>query len=77
MDRNPYAWLWEAAKNVLGLGILTYLGTWFGINSAGNWVSYVMGTYFVIATLVTIAFTLLDIKKKPAHEPERVLEYTL
>ncbi len=77
MDRNPNAWLWETAKNVLGLGILLYMGSWFGVNSPGNWVSYVVGSYFVIATIVTIAFTVLDIKKKPAHKPERVLEYSL
>ncbi|WP_373331109.1 hypothetical protein [Salmonirosea aquatica] len=75
MDRNPNAWLWETAKNGLGLGILFYLGDWFGVPSAGNWMSYVVGTYFVIATLVTLGFTILDIKKKPAPERKRVMEY--
>ena len=75
MDRNPNAWLWETAKNAAGLGILFYLGDWFGVPSAGNWISYVIGSYLVVATFVSIGFTLLDIKKKPAHEPERVMEY--
>ncbi len=64
MDRNPHAWLWETVKNSIGLGILVYLGDWFGIETPGNWLSYIIGCYFVLATGVTIAFTIFDIKKK-------------
>ena len=49
MDRNPNAWLWETAKNGLGLGILVYMGSWFGVSGAGNWLVYVLGGYFVLA----------------------------
>lgn len=66
MDRNPNAWLWEAAKNGIGLGILFYLGNWFGIETAGNWLSYVIGSYFAIATGVTIAFSPLPATGRPA-----------
>ena len=77
MDRSPHAWLWETAKNFLSLGILYYLGSWFGVPSSGDWISYVVGSYFVIATVVTVAFTVWDIKKKPAREPQRVVEYVV
>ncbi len=74
MDRNPNAWVWETAKNALGLGILIYLGNWFAISSAGNWISFLIGGYFVLATLVTLAFVQLDVKKT-APKPERMVEY--
>ncbi len=75
MDRNSNAWLWETAKNLIGLGILFYLGNWFGVESAANWLSYLIGGYFVIATGITIAFTVLDLKQKPVPRVEQVLEW--
>ncbi len=63
MDRNSNVWLWETAKNAIGLGILFYMGNWFGVETPGNWLGYAIGSYFVLATGVTIAFTILDIKK--------------
>ncbi len=76
MDRNPNAWLWEMAKNAIGLGILFYLGNWFGVETPGNWLSFVIGSYFVLATGVTLAFTILDLKKQPAPVTEQVLEWS-
>lgn len=76
MDRNPNAWIWETAKNALGLGILFYLGNWFGVETAGNWLSYVIGGYFVLATGGTIAFTVLDIKKNRVIASQQVLQYS-
>ncbi|WP_373514711.1 sterol desaturase family protein [Persicitalea sp.] len=75
MDRNPQAWLWETARNVLGMGILFYMGNWFGVETPGSWLSYLLGSYFVLATGLTIALTVVDIKVKPTQEAERVLEW--
>ena len=78
MDRNPHAWLWETAKNAIGLGILFYLGNWFGVATPGNWLNYLIGGYFVLATGATIAFTVFDIKKKqPTLAADQTLEYAV
>jgi alkylglycerol monooxygenase len=77
MDRNPNAWLWETAKNGLGLGILLYMGSWFGVSGAGNWLVYLLGGYFVLATAATLAFVWLDIRKKPTPQRERAMEYSV
>lgn len=77
MDRNPYAWVWETLRNVIGLGILVYMGNWFGVESAGNWMSYFLGAYFVVATVVTAGFVVLDIRKAPVQEVETVMDYSI
>jgi sterol desaturase/sphingolipid hydroxylase (fatty acid hydroxylase superfamily) len=77
MDRNSYAWAWETLRNVVGLGILFYMGNWFGVESAGNWMSYFFGAYFVAATVVTAGFIALDINKEPVSEVERIRNYSI
>ncbi|TDB64048.1 sterol desaturase family protein [Arundinibacter roseus] len=77
MDRNPYAWLWEALKNGLGLGILIYMGNWFGISTPGNWLSYFLGAYFLLSSLITFVIVRFEIKKQPARQTEQVVDYSI
>jgi alkylglycerol monooxygenase len=53
MDRNPFAFFWETAKNVLGLGIIYQYGDWFGISAQFPWAGIGIAAFFVVATLIT------------------------
>ena len=53
MDRNPYAVIWEAIKNILGIAIIYQLGDWFGATAFFPWINYLLVTYFIIATGIT------------------------
>ncbi|MFN8346294.1 MAG: sterol desaturase family protein [Spirosomataceae bacterium] len=71
MDRNPYAWVWESLKNVLGLWLI-YDNDWFGISASLPWAPVALGSYFVLATVVVALFTRFDILKKE-EKPTQVL----
>lgn len=49
MDGNRYAILWEVLKATAGIGIIFYLGDWFGANAFLPWVSNVLIGYFVLS----------------------------
>jgi sterol desaturase/sphingolipid hydroxylase (fatty acid hydroxylase superfamily) len=63
MDRNPFALAWETIKNLLGLWFMIYTGDWFGLSAnlfdAGK---FVLGAYFILATLVTAYFVFFEIR---------------
>ncbi len=63
MDRNPYALLWEVAKNCFGVYILISQKDWFGASNYFAGIQYVWMAYFIISTLVTAYFVFADIKK--------------
>lgn len=77
MDRNPNAWLWEMARNAIGIAVLLYFDSWFGVTSKSSWITYALGGYFVLATVVTLAFIRWDINKQPALKAERVADYSI
>jgi len=53
MDRNPYAWIWELAKNVSGLAIIYVQGDWFGVNSFLPGAKYFLIAYFMTSAIIT------------------------
>jgi alkylglycerol monooxygenase len=59
MDRNPQAWIWELAKNAIGL-FLIYQNGWFGINQILPGATYAIGVYFVVATVVSFVIDRFD-----------------
>lgn len=61
MDKNRYAPLWEITKALLGMGIIWYMGDWFGIAAFWSPLKYLLIVYFIISGLVT---TWLTIKNK-------------
>jgi sterol desaturase/sphingolipid hydroxylase (fatty acid hydroxylase superfamily) len=63
MDRNPYAILWEALKNIYALGIIYYYGDWFGASQFIPWINYVLIAYFITATVVTGWFAYINYKE--------------
>lgn len=62
MDRNPLALVWEAVKNLLGLGFIFYTGDWFGISNVFVWGKYLVMAYFITATFVTAYFVFFEIR---------------
>lgn len=64
MDRNPWAWLWELVKNATGIGLIAFQGSWFGIDAVAEGLTLLVGGYFVLATLVVLAFTWFDLGQK-------------
>ena len=53
MDGNRYALVWEIVKAATGIGLIVYLGDWFGANVFLPWVSTVLIAYFVLSVAVT------------------------
>ncbi len=55
MDRNPYAWAWEALKNVIGLFVI-YQNGWFGMSETMPWGTVALASYFVLSSVVVALF---------------------
>ncbi|WP_143962813.1 sterol desaturase family protein [Litoribacter populi] len=50
MDRNPLALYMETVKSLLGLGLIFYMGSWFGATeNVGFWYTGVVGSYMVLS----------------------------
>ena len=62
MDRNRLALAWEMGKNLLGAGLIFSMGDWFEANTVLPSATYIVGAYFVISTLVTAYFVLVEFK---------------
>ena len=57
MDKNPFAWLWEGFKNVVGIYILLQQGDWFGLGNYVPGISIVLFAYFILSTAITFGLT--------------------
>ncbi len=57
MDGNKYAIVWELLKAIFGIGIIYWLGDWFGASTFWPWMKYALVGYFVISVIVTFIFT--------------------
>ncbi len=56
MDRNNYAIIWEAVKNIFGIAIIYQQHDWFGASQYISWINYVLIAYFITATFITAWF---------------------
>jgi len=63
MDRNPYAIVWEALKNIYALAIIFYYGDWFGASQFIPWINYLLIAYFISATMVAGWFVYVHRKE--------------
>ena len=59
MDRSPYGFLWELAKNIFGIGLIFYLGDWFGMNQYTEYSNFIMIPYFLVSATVGFVMYLL------------------
>ena len=63
MDGNRSAIVWEIVKAIFGIGIIFYLGDWFGANNFLPWISYVLIAYFIFSVVIT-GWLALSTKKE-------------
>ena len=57
MDQDEYAYIWEFAKCVIGIGLIIYLGDWFRAGVFAFWIKYALITYFVLSSVITTWFS--------------------
>ena len=69
MDRNPYAIVWETAKNIAGIAIIYTRGDWFGAGNMIPFISYFLVGYFILATVVTGWFVMVQKKESRSFAP--------
>ena len=67
MDRNPNAWIWELAKSASGIGILYWLGDWFGMSKYTTISNYIFVVYFLLSTAVSFYFSFAETRMKMAE----------
>ena len=53
MDGSKYAILWALLNSIAGIGIIFYLGDWFGASKFIRGIKYVMISYFVFSVIIT------------------------
>lgn len=64
MDRNPYAIVWELAKNLFGGYLIYTQEDWFGISRYLPISIYLMISYFIISLIVTAYFVQRHLKEE-------------
>jgi hypothetical protein len=57
MDGHQYAFVWEALKTTLGIGILFYYGDWFGLNNTFNASCFIVLGYLLLSLGMSIWFS--------------------
>ncbi len=68
MDGNKYAIVWELIKAITGIGLIYWLGDWFGASSFFPWIKYVLVSYFIISVIMTYFFTYAKQKETMSLE---------
>lgn len=63
MNVNPYALVWESIRALFGIGIMLYLGDWFGLNAYISWGSYVVLGILAFCFLGTVYFVFFEGKE--------------
>lgn len=66
MDRNPNAWIWELTKAAFGIGIIHFLGDWFGANEYAGWINYILIAYLLLSVSAAFYFSFFEQKIKLA-----------
>ncbi|MCX6332224.1 MAG: sterol desaturase family protein [Bacteroidetes bacterium] len=54
MDGSKYAYIWEILKCLFGLGIIYFIGDWFGANRHIPQLNLILIGYFILSLVVTI-----------------------
>lgn len=54
MDGSKYAYIWEIFKCLFGLGIIYFIGDWFGANRHIPQLNLILIGYFILSLVVTL-----------------------
>lgn len=63
MDRNPYAFVWELAKNTMGISIIYLTGDWFGAKDLIPQINVLLISLFVLSTFICGWFVFVEFRK--------------
>lgn len=67
MDHNVYAWIVEAVKSMVGIGIIYFSGDWFGLSGYWQFGPLVVAAYYVCSPVMAFYFTKSDIEEKSVN----------
>ncbi|MEP6930910.1 MAG: sterol desaturase, partial [Flavobacterium sp.] len=62
MDKSKYAALWEGFRFVTAIGIISYYGDWFGLNTIFPFANYVIMGYLILSLFASLYFVSVDFK---------------
>lgn len=72
MDRKKYAMYLEIAKSIIGLGLIYYMGDWFGASqSIVPWFTWFVAGYQIVSAVAATLFVIFEISK---DEKEKQVE---
>lgn len=72
MDLNPFAIVWEGIRVLFGIGLLMYVGDWFGLNTYIPWGNHLIISMLMFSFLGTFYFVLFECKKKLSLTQEAI-----
>lgn len=64
MDTRKFSLFWESIRFVFGIGIISYYGDWFGLNTLFPFANYIIISYLTLSLLVTIYFVSVNFEKE-------------
>ncbi len=64
MDANKFSLVWESIRFTFGIGIVTYIGDWFGIDRIIPFGTYLIMGYLVLSLLVNVYFVSFGFKSE-------------
>ena len=64
MDRNKWAWLIEATKNIVCIYLIIQTGDWFGANNLSTFIAPTLIAYFAISSIAVFVLTRQEESKK-------------
>jgi alkylglycerol monooxygenase len=70
MDKHFSALIWEIVKDIFGLGIIYYLGDWFGAEKQLPGINYFLVGYFMMSSLITASFVFFQFKRENVVLPQ-------
>jgi len=68
MDRSANAFIWELLKSATAIGIIYYLGDWFGAGSYFPWINAVLIAWFIISSAICGWFVFVDFRKEASSK---------
>ncbi len=66
MDKNPNSIWFELLKNIAGLSLFLWKGSWFGLENISGVLNYLIPVYFIASSFVVAYFVFYEFAEKRA-----------
>jgi sterol desaturase/sphingolipid hydroxylase (fatty acid hydroxylase superfamily) len=66
MDKKKFSIFWESLRFIFGVGIIIYMGNWFGLNKLFAFGNYLVFFYLIISLIINIYFVAFEFKNSKA-----------